>query len=75
MTGFGVHEGHAVCPHHHAGQPNEEPPFRRGEWCSGRWLCATCADKDHLPRGTWFWGPECARPKSAAKESGRRHED
>jgi hypothetical protein len=68
-AGFGVHKGHRVVPHDHSGQGRDPDG---GCWCSGKYLCVTCRAGE-LPRGVWFWGPECARPKAkaAVKESGR----
>lgn len=67
--GFGEHAGHLVHPHNHDGQPNEEP-YRRHKWCSGRWLCQSCASEES-PRGTWFDGPECVRPGAVGKDGKR----
>lgn len=67
-AGFGDHEGHAVHPHDHGGQDRDRRLDR--DWCSGRWQCRSCVSED-LPRGTWFAGPRCVRPKAAARESAR----
>jgi hypothetical protein len=68
VTGFGAHQGHVVCPHDHRGQG--EKRLKEGLWCSGRWLCVTCADKDVVPRGLWFEGPKCSRPKPVPSANG-----
>jgi hypothetical protein len=70
VTGFGEHAGHKVHPHDHSGQGSKR--LREGVWCSGRWLCQSCTDRDLYPRGTWFGGPECPRPKPVPSANGTR---
>jgi hypothetical protein len=60
-TGFGEHKGHQVVPHDHSGQGRDPDG---GCWCSGKYLCVTCRSGE-LPRGVWFWGPECPQPVMA----------
>ena len=67
MTSFGAHQGHAVHPHDHTGQDGHRAGVN---WCTGRWLCVTCASGD-VPRGLWFTGPVCPKPAPKAKEVAR----
>ena len=68
---FGEHALHAIHPHNHDGQPDGEPPFRRDQWCSGRWFCMDCrGTKGNRKPGTWFDGPRCVRPKAKAAAKG-----
>lgn len=66
VTGFGVHAGHQVHLHDHSAQLLEQIP-----WCQGRFLCQSCSSDD-LPKGAWFQGPECPRPKPVPSANGRK---
>ena len=61
---FGEHAKHAVHLHAHVTRDRDAPVF-----CSRRWLCASCADKEARPRGLWFDGPLC--PGTVGKDGKR----
>lgn len=72
---FGAHKGHRVVLHDHSGQGDATGKrAREGAWCSHRYLCQSpsCTDKKMFPRGTWFGGPECPRPKPVPSANGTR---